>query len=91
MSLAEPSLLQRFDQRDIAVLQQLEPGQTIRVDKIDKMYRRDTDIQRPQTIRTRVRDLLELGPFENEKLDIWRFKGIPGDTENCPECGSVLE
>lgn len=67
-----------FDKRDKAVLEVLAERNpdTVHLNEIQKIYRKKTDVRRQDTLRGRVNDLIDEGPFEDtDKLQKWRYVG----------------
>lgn len=68
--------MSRIDDRDRAVLERLEIGQTVTPEVIKKLYRRHTDVRRSRTLRRRVEDLLHQPEFEDAGFKRWTFQGV---------------
>lgn len=72
---AEPMMSPEFDHRDEAVLKTLvaRNPETVGVKKLQKIYKRRTDVRDKETLRDRVKELTTQGPFEYEGSSKWRF------------------
>lgn len=67
------------DRRDAAVLDALDPGQTISRGQLVGLYRQTTDIQSESTAISRVKSLVNRDVFEQVSFGKWRYVG--GDTD----------
>lgn len=82
-SMADPDfdkpLSYEFDAYDEPVMHALSESDpdTVTMDEFKTLYRRHTDIKNDETIRSRVKSLVKIGPFENERPGRWRFLGFP--------------
>lgn len=73
----------KFDSRDAAVLRTLKGRnpETVSVAQIQEIYIQRTDVRDSVTLRSRVKELVDRGPFSSEGGTIWRFTAYrpPGD------------
>lgn len=82
-SMADPDfdkpLSYDFDGYDEPVMQALAESNpdTVTLDEFKTLYRRHTEIKNDETIRRRVKSLVKIGPFENERPGRWLFLGFP--------------
>jgi hypothetical protein len=65
------------DHRDAAVLEALEAGERVTSSRLQKLYRKRTDIHREDTVLERQRELAKSDAFEI--LGPGRFRYQPGD------------
>lgn len=47
-----------YDDRDAAVIEHLESGETVKISRLRKLYRRHTDIRDDGTLKERVQGLV---------------------------------
>jgi hypothetical protein len=66
----------RFDDRDLSVLEQLEQGQIVTPETVNKLYRRFTDVRRPRTLKRRLKDLTSQPEFESVGYRQWEYLGL---------------
>ena len=73
---AEP-MTESWDHRDLAVLEALDDAELDRVSLSDlrHAYRSRTDVRDNYTLRKRIEHLVEQGPFEQVKFQVWRYEG----------------
>lgn len=64
-----------FDYRDAAVLRvvQARNPKQLSVAQIQEIYIQRTDVREKTTLRKRVKELVDRGPFENAGGTTWRF------------------
>ena len=67
------------DSRDSAVVEHLEPGQTVGIGQLKQLYRTYTDIRADRTLKNRVKSLTKSPLFERRRGS-WVFVG-GGDDE----------
>ncbi len=53
-----------YDSRDQAIVERLEPGETITVSELRQLYRRHTDIRSEKTLKRRMKGLVDRPEFE---------------------------
>jgi hypothetical protein len=66
------------DYRDARVLEALSPGETVDLQQLQDLYQQRTDIREGDTLRSRVKDLVESEGFEEEGFQRWRYLGPRG-------------
>lgn len=78
----------QFDYRDAAVLRAIRARnpEQLSAAEIQKLYVQQTDIREQVTLRSRIKELVERGPFENVEGTTWRFTAHrPDDVEDSAE------
>jgi len=72
---AEP-MTEPWDHRDEAVLEALDEAELECVSLTDlrHAYRSRTDVRDNHTLRKRIEHLVEQGPFERVKFQVWRYE-----------------
>lgn len=68
--------MDRFDDRDIGVLNQLDEGQVVTPETIKMLYRRFTDVRRPSTLKRRVKNLTSQPEFVSAGFRRWVYQGL---------------
>lgn len=68
----------RGDHRDAAVLEALDPGETVAVRRFKKLYRRRTDLMNSGTIADRIRNLVTGPEFETCGDRVWQYRPQEG-------------
>lgn len=68
------------DYRDARVLEALAPGDTVGPGTLQDLYRDRTDVRDRETLRERIKSLVERGPFEHASRRRWRYVPEGGDS-----------
>ena len=67
------------DSRDSAVVEHLEPGQTVGIGQLKQLYRTHTDIRSDRTLKNRVKSLTKSPLFDHRNRGAWVYTGGGGD------------
>lgn len=75
-----------FDHRDAAVLRVIRERnpEQLSVSQIQEIYIQRTDVHEKTTLRKRIKELVDRGPFENADGTIWRFTAYQSERSEEP-------
>jgi len=68
------------DYRDARVLAALDAGDEVHLDRIRTLYQERSDVRDADTLRDRVRDLVQTEAFTPTGRQRWRYHGPGGET-----------